>query len=272
MLFRTKYPSDEHTKGGYEMLPYVLEACVESLQSAKMAEAAGFTRLELCQNLLIGGTQPAFSLFEAIREECALPVRVLMRPRFGDFLYDEDENERLLKDIKAFIAMGAEGIVVGHLTADGDLDVELLKRMREAAGTAGLTLHRAFDLCRNPEQALEEAIALGFDTILTSGQADKAQEGAERLRILQKQAGHRLQIMAGSGVNAENIALLGQNAGLSAFHLSATVSQDSPMRFRRESVHMGLKGLSEYTRTVADFDKMKAAVEAWKKLQKAPKT
>lgn len=252
------------------MLPYVLEACVETLTAAKMAEEAGFTRFELCQNLVIGGTQPALSLLEAIQAQCSLPIRVLMRPRFGDFLYDDDENERLLKDIRTFVDKGADGVVVGHLTAEGKLDVDMLRRVREAAGTAGLTFSRAFDLCQNPELALEQLIELGFDTLLTSGLTDKAADGAALLGKLQRQAGERLQIMAASGVDARTITRLGTQHGLSAFHLSGTVSEDSPMRFRRETVHMGIKGMSEYTRTVANFDKMKAAADAFLKLQTTP--
>lgn len=240
----------------------VLEGCVESLSSAKIAAANGCTRLELCQNLVIGGTTPSPALFAAVRKACDLPIRVLIRPRFGDFLYDAAELAQILVEIRYFLNKGAQGVVVGQLTADGDLDREALARMREAAGHAGMTLHRAFDLCREPFYALETAVELGFDTILTSGQAETAQAGAALLRDLSKAAAGRIQIMAGSGVNAAVISELSELSGLRAFHLSATVKKDSPMRYRKAQVHMGLPGLSEYTRLEADAERFRAAAEA----------
>lgn len=244
------------------MQSLVLEGCVESLVSAVTATQGGCTRLELCQNLIIGGTQPSFSLFNDVKEHCQIPVRVLMRPRFGDFLYDTDENTRLLKDIKTFVDLGAEGVVVGHLLADGRLDIETLKHMREAAGTAGFTLNRAFDLTRDPFEALEDAINIGFDTILTSGQASSALEGRELLVRLADQAAGRIQILAAGGINADVIRILATHTKLRAFHLSATKTADSPMLFRHPHVHMGAAGISEYERKVADLETFKAAAAA----------
>ncbi len=163
------------------MKRYLLEACVDSVESAVAAAENGADRLELCGNLVIGGTTPEGPLFELIRERCSTPINVLIRPRYGDFLYTEDEFAIICRSVKNFRAMGANGVVIGCLTPQGDLDLERMKRLCDLAGDIHVTLHRAFDMCREPEQALEEAITLGCRTILTSGQKISCLEGIELL-------------------------------------------------------------------------------------------
>lgn len=160
-------------------MPYTLEVCVDSTASALAAQRGGADRLELCADLIVGGTTPSLALVRQVKETTGLPVRALLRPRFGDFCYDRWELAQMKESAAALVAAGADGIVTGVLTPDGVLDAEALRPIyeaaREAAAKAGrpvaLTLHRAFDVCRDPFAALDTACALGLSTILTSGQA-----------------------------------------------------------------------------------------------------
>ena len=239
----------------------LIEVCVDSMESAREAVRGGADRLELCANLLIGGTTPSPSL---IREAAKLgvPVNVLIRPRFGDFLFTQDEKQEQLEQIAQLKALGASGAVVGALRADGSLDTEFLAACRAAAKGLTLTLHRAFDVCADAQEALEQAAALGFDTILTSGQCATAQEGAALLAQLVLQAEGRLTVMPGSGVNAGNIAQLQAQTGARAFHLSAKRTVSSGMAFRRAGVPMGLPMMSEFERFVTDAQAVAAAKRA----------
>lgn len=178
----------------------VLEVCTHSVESAVSAERGGAMRLELCANLMIGGTSPDEDLFRMVRERVSVPVRVLLRPRCGDFLYTESEFELLCRQVKRFAALGADGIVIGVLTPEGDLDEERMAKLISLAGGCGVTLHRAFDVCRDPFAALETAKRLGVDTILTSGQQADCTAGADLLRALVAKAGEDVQILVGAGV------------------------------------------------------------------------
>lgn len=239
----------------------IIEVCVDSLGSAKAAVRGGADRLELCANLIIGGTTPSPYL---IREAAKLgvPVNVLIRPRFGDFLFTQAEKEEQLEQIRGLKALGASGAVVGALEPDGRLDAEFLAQCREAADGIRLTLHRAFDVCCDAHAALETAIALGFDTILTSGQKATAAEGAVLLGDLVRAAGGRITIMPGSGVNAGNIAQLAEISGARAYHLSAKKTEESGMLFRREGVPMGLPMMSEFSLYKTDEAQVRAARKA----------
>ena len=241
----------------------LLEVCVDSLESAREAVRGGADRLELCANLIIGGTTPSpYFIREAVK--LGVPVNVLIRPRFGDFLFTEDEKKEQLEQIAQLASLGASG-VVGALTADGGLDAEFLAACREAAKGLHLTLHRAFDVCRDAQEALEQAVSLGFDTILTSGQEAAAPSGAALLGELVKRADGRITIMPGSGVNDRNIARLWQETGAQAFHLSAKKTVQSGMAFRREGVPMGLPMMSEFERYVTDGMQVRACRVALEK-------
>lgn len=224
-----------------------LEACVDGIESIFEAEKGGATRFELCQNLIIGGTSPSYGLFLRARSATDLPIRVLVRPRFGDFLYTRHELDTMLDDIQFYKANGADAIVTGALQADGSLDLEVMKRLREAAGNLLFTLHRAFDVCLNPEETLETAIDLGIDTVLTSGQAPTASGGRKLLARLQKLARGRIEILAGSGIDVRSIELLFREAGIEAFHMSGKVGVDSAMQYRSPDVSMGAAGVDEFT-------------------------
>ena len=230
----------------------VLEVCTHSVESAVSAERGGAMRLELCANLMIGGTSPDEDLFRMVRERVSVPVRVLLRPRCGDFLYTESEFELLCRQVKRFAALGTDGIVIGVLTPEGDLDEERMAKLISLAGGCGVTLHRAFDVCRDPFAALETAKRLGVDTILTSGQQARCTEGAPLLRELVEKA-----------VNADVIRDLQPKTGANAFHLSAKRVENSRMQFRRENVPMGLPGLSEFSLWQCDENAVRAAREAF---------
>lgn len=227
------------------MKDFTLECCVDSVASACAAEAGGATRLELCANLIIGGTSPSPALFTRVHEAVNIPIRVLLRPRFGDFLYSADELAILCDEVHAFRALGADGIVTGCLTADGALDTEAMTRLIAAADGLPVTLHRAFDLCADPMAALEAAKALGVSTILTSGCKASAAEGAALLTALHEHA-DGIEILAGAGINAEVIRKLVHETPLISFHMSGKTVLPSGMRFRNPEVFMGLPGISEY--------------------------
>ena len=227
-------------------MPYTLEVCVDSTASALAAKRGGADRLELCADLVIGGTTPSLALLRQVKTETGLPVRALLRPRFGDFCYDRYELAQMEQSAAELVEAGADGIVTGVLTPDGVLDVDALRPIyaaaRRAAAAAGrpvaCTLHRAFDVCRDPFAALA--------TILTSGQAASAPQGAELLRQLVETAGSDVEILVGAGVSAGNLPALAAQTGARAFHLSGKQVLDSRMTFRREGVPMGLPGFSEF--------------------------
>lgn len=225
----------------------VLEVCVDSVESAEIAARGGATRLELCANLVIGGTSPDEDLYRMVRERVDIPVRVLLRPRFGDFLYSDAEYELLRRQVRRFAALGADGVVIGLLRPDGTLDEARMAELISLAGGCGVTLHRAFDVCRDPFEALEAARRLGVDTILTSGQQASCTEGAPLLAQLVAAAGGRPQILVGAGVSAAVIRDLQPQTHADAFHLSAKRTLDSGMAFRRAGVPMGLPGMDEFT-------------------------
>lgn len=227
---------------------YILECCVDSVVSAIAAEKGGADRLELCANLIIGGTTPPLSLFHEIKKAVSIPIHVLLRPRFGDFCYDNFEKEMLLYDIRQFEKEGADGIVIGALRPDGTLDLEFLTQMLTCSGNMHRTLHRAFDMCRDGFEALDDAAALGFHTILTSGLSNTALEGIEILKKLSSQAEKLgITIMAGSGIKADTIRTLSSSTSIHAFHMSGKMELNSVMKYRNPNINMGLPGFSEYT-------------------------
>lgn len=231
------------------MKQYILECCVDSTESAFAAAEGGADRLELCASLVIGGTSPSLALFEQIRKQCNIPIRVLLRPRFGDFLYTAHEFEIIKREVELFGEAGAEGVVIGCLREDGSLHMEQMRELIKTAGSMKVTLHRAFDVCADPMEAYRQAGELGIDTILTSGQEDNCLKGMpliRRLCQLQKE-GNGPQIMAGAGVTPEVIRQFLAGTDVACYHLSAKEVLDSGMKYRKEGVPMGLPGMSEYS-------------------------
>ena len=227
----------------------LLEVCVDSLASARAAIAGGADRLELCSALAVGGLTPYVQLLRQIQAESDIPVRCLMRPRAGDFLYTPEEIQMMADQIRELKAAGASGFVIGCLTADGELDREAMTPLLEAAAGCGLTLHRAMDVSRDLLKTYRDAAALGIDTILTSGGAGSCKAGMETIRqlIALREQENGPEILIGAGVSASVIeAFLQQVPGACAFHMSGKTELESGMRFRREGVPMGLPGLDEW--------------------------
>ena len=225
---------------------YILECCVDRLASAINGEMGGANRFELCANLVIGGTTPSLTLFRQVRKHTNLPIHVLIRNRFGDFCYNDDEIEEMCDSIKAFADEGADGVVVGALTPEGNLDERALKKFIEAAGKAKVVLHRAFDMCKEPFAALEKAKEMGFDTILTSGQKGNCVDGSPLIKELIEKAGKDINILIGAGVSADVIKKVYEMTGGTNYHMSGKKVIESKMAYRREEVSMGLPSLSEY--------------------------
>ena len=243
------------------MNKYILECCVDSVDSAINAAKGGATRLELCSNLIIGGTTPDVALVKEIRKYTDIRIHALIRPRFGDFCYSEHEMEIMKSQIRALKAAGVEGVVIGVLDVDGNLDIVKMQELLQEAEGLSVTLHRAFDMCKDPYQALEEAIGLGIHTILTSGQKQSAWEGRELLAELVKKADGRIDIMAGAGIGASVIEQLIPVTGGTSYHMSGKVTLDSPMKYRKADVSMGLPSLSEYEIWETSEEYVKEAVQ-----------
>ena len=240
----------------------LIEACVDSYASCRAAWLGGADRLELCAHLVIGGTTPSTALFRQVQRDIPVKMNVLIRPRFGDFLYSKEELEQMCEEIRMYRELGANGVVIGALTPDGDLDIQSMRRMMDCAGGMDVTLHRAFDMTRDPMRTLEDAIQLGCKTILTSGQQKDALTGVELLRELYDRANGRIDIMAGCGVKKWNIQEIHDRAGLVVFHTTGRKDAlDSGMRYRKQTVAMGLPSLSEYEIWQTDEEEFRACAE-----------
>ena len=240
----------------------ILEVCVDSYASAMAAIAGGADRLELCSALAVGGLTPSPALLQQIREVSSIPVRCLIRTRGGDFLYTPEEIRQMAMEISALRAAGADGFVIGCLTADGNLNVDAMKPLLKAADGAGLTLHRCIDVSRDLCQTYRDAAALGMDTVLTSGGAGNCLAGMETIRqliALRDEIGGP-EVLIGAGVKAAVIAAFHKQVpGACAFHMSGKTEIESGMRFRREGVPMGLPGLDEWHIPVTSRDAVAAA-------------
>lgn len=246
---------------------YILECCVDSVASAIEAEKGGADRLELCSNLIIGGTTPTLALFNEVRNNVSIPINVLIRPRFGDFLYSEYEGNMIKQEVVQFREAGADAVVIGNLTADGNLDIPQMKELIALAGDMKITLHRAFDMCADPMKTLQDAIDLDIDTILTSGQKDSWKAGLPLLKQLDEMAkSSDLQIMAGAGVNADAIKTMLAETDIHCFHMSGKEVLESGMTYRNPDVHMGIPGFSEFQVWQTSAEEIRKAKEVLRKI------
>lgn len=233
-----------YSKGEEKM--YTLECCVDSVASAICAQAGGATRIELCSSLMIGGVTPSLSLFEEVKKHVSIPIHVLLRPRYGDFLYSEYEYAVLKREVCEFIEAGADCIVIGCLTKDGKLDATKMQELIAMSKGKPVTLHRAFDMCQDPYEALEQAKKWGIKTILTSGQKNSCIQGMALIQDLIGQAGSGMEILVGAGVNQEVVRKFLNKTDASSFHMSGKKVLNSQMQYRKEGVSMGLPAFSEY--------------------------
>ncbi|MGI6074137.1 MAG: copper homeostasis protein CutC [Fermentimonas sp.] len=218
--------------------PYRLEICANSAQSCIEAQNGGAYRVELCAAIPEGGTTPSYGEMAVARESIDIKLNVIIRPRGGDFLYSPLERDIMIKDIQNAVRLGVDGIVIGCLTPDGQIDTALANELIQEANGLSVTFHRAFDMCKDPHKALEQIIQLGCHRILTSGQQPTAEQGIPLIAQLVEQADNRIIIMPGSGVNPHNVAKIAQATNAVEFHLSARHAIPSNMIFRNPNLSM----------------------------------
>ena len=218
---------------------YKFEICANSVASCIAAQEGGADRVELCAGIPEGGTTPSYGMIKSARECISIGLNVIIRPRGGDFLYSKEELKEMIYDIHVAKELGADGLVFGCLTPDGNVDMEAMRPLMEAASGTPVTFHRAFDHSSDPLQALEDIISLGCARILTSGCSPTALEGADLLAELVEKAGDRIIIMPGCGVKESNIAEIAKLSGAREFHFSAREPIESGMIFRNSDIAMG---------------------------------
>ena len=246
------------------MKEYQFEVCANSVESCLAAQAGGADRVELCAGIPEGGTTPSYGEISMAREVLSnTRLHVIIRPRGGDFLYSPLEVKTMLKDIEMTQRLGVDGVVFGCLTADGEIDIAVMQELMKASQGLSVTFHRAFDVCRTPEKALEEIIALGCNRILTSGQQATAEQGIPLLKKLQEQVDGRITLLAGCGVNERNIARIAHETRIHEFHFSARESVKSGMEYKNESVSMGgTVHINEYERNVTTARRVMDTIQA----------
>lgn len=249
-------------------MKFTLECCVDSVESAIEGKIGGADRLELCSNLIIGGTTPTSSLFQLVRSRVDMPIHVLIRPRVGDFCYSNTEFELIRYEVLQFRKLGADGIVIGCLTPEGALDVEKMKQLKEIAGEIKITLHRAFDMAMDPIATLEVAKTLGIHTILTSGQKNTCSEGKELIKKLVDHSENTIDIMVGAGLKAGMVKTFYKDTGAVTYHTSGKVDIPSQMTFRNPDISMGSSSFNEYTLLRTHHQNIRAIKEEIEELEK----
>lgn len=229
-------------------MTHLLEICAADIDSVHAAADGGADRVELCSALSEGGITPSFGFIKEALTVSDININVLIRPRGGDFIYSPAETDIMLADIEQARSIGVHGFVIGALDSAGNIDIKLCSRLIQAAAGLPVTFHRAFDLCRDPQMALEQIIQLGCCRLLTSGLAPSAEKGIPMLASLVRQAHGRISIMAGSGVSHTNSLKILTESGANELHASARESIDSIAGFRRHKVSMGAPDSDEYSR------------------------
>lgn len=243
----------------------LFEVCANGVESCMAAQEGGADRVELCAGIPEGGTTPSYGEIKIARRLLnTTRLHVIIRPRGGDFLYTPLEVERMEEDIRMCRQLGVDGVVIGCLKADGSIDIESNQRLKDAAGDMSVTFHRAFDRCTNPMLALEQLCELGIDRILTSGQQPTAEQGIDLLRTLNKAAAGRIKILAGCGVNENNISKIHEETGVNEFHFSARIPVKSHMQYANPNVYMGDKDADESTLMYTSAERVKATISKLK--------
>jgi copper homeostasis protein len=241
----------------------LVEACVDTPESALAAQAGGAGRVELCANLVEGGTTPSAGMIAVTRERLSVPLFVIVRPRGGDFLYSSDEVDVMRRDIAVAASLGAAGVVLGALTADGEVDMATTRQLLEDARPMQVTFHRAFDATRDPMEALGALLALGVDRVLTSGGAPSALAGVRTIARLVERAGDRLVVLAGGGITEENAGEVVRETGVSEIHVRGTARVESAMRHRRTDVVFGKPYVpDEFGRLATSAERIRRVVTA----------
>jgi copper homeostasis protein len=239
------------------MAGFILEICANSVASAIVAQEGGADRVELCDNLPEGGTTPSFGVIESARNNLHIKLNVIIRPRGGDFLYDNIEFDIIKRDIEICKKLHVEGVVIGMLLKEGNIDKIRTKQLVELARPMSVTFHRAFDMTASPFTALEDIIETGCDRILTSGQAKTALEGASLISKLIEKAEGRIIIMPGAGIKEDNISEIIRLTGANEFHLSLRTPAESAMQYRNPAIKMGsITDYSEYLTSNTDKNRV----------------
>lgn len=238
----------------------ILEVCAGSVQSARAALAGGAQRVELCGALEVGGITPSIGLLRQVRAIEGLKLHVLIRSRGGDFLYTDDEVKVMETDIRIARDEGADGVVIGALLPDGNIDERAVERWVKAAEGMNITFHRAFDVAANPQHALQCIINSGCNRLLTSGQAASAMQGLQLIADLQQQAQGQIVIMPGCGVNCNNAAEILKATGTHEIHASARKRCLSNMQFRPSGISMGNTADDAFDRYETDMEEVKRIV------------
>ena len=223
----------------------ILEVCACSVQSVLNAERAGASRVELCENLFIGGTTPSYGCLKVAREQSTIPIYVLIRPRAGDFCYSRLELEQIKNDIIIAKSLKADGIVCGVLHGNGKVNEQQTRELVELSYPLPFTFHRAFDFTPDPYEALEAIIRCRAGRILTSGQQNKAFNAIDLLTNLVERAANRIVIMPGSGVNSDTVPEL-VKTGAVEFHASGVTTVESSMTYRKKSLSLNGSMLPDY--------------------------
>ena len=243
--------------------PFKIEICVEGIDGLVAAQNAGADRVELCASLLEGGLTPSLGVVREALRVATIPFHVIIRPRGGDFLYSELEFASMLEDVKAMRELGVAGVVIGCLTADGQIDEARTKALVDAARPLKVTCHRAFDMTRDYREAIEALVRSGVDRVLTSGQRDTALEGADILKDTTAIADGRIIVMACGALDRDNIAQVRRATGVDEMHFAALKTLKSTMDFRNPHVGMGGTAIErEYEITVTDEDAVRATIAA----------
>lgn len=224
-----------------------IEIVVYNIESALRAQEGEADRIELCDNPGEGGTTPSYGIIESVRQNVSMDVFVMIRPRGGDFHYSNYEFHAMKRDISQCQKLSVDGVVFGILTPEGTIDKKRCKELIEKARPLKVTCHRAFDMTRDPFEALEDCIEVGFDRILTSGQQTQALQGATLIGELIKQANGRIAIMPGSGVNENTVTEIIEKSGATEIHFSATTFRESAMQYKNLTIAtMGSEEGSEF--------------------------
>lgn len=221
------------------MARILLEICCGSIDDALQAQAGGADRVELCSALFLGGLTPSLGTIRYARERLTIPIIAMVRPRGGGFCYTDAEFATMERDAGAAIDQGADGIVFGILTPDGNIDLKRTRRIRDIAGNKQAVFHRAFDVTPDPFAAVDQLVDIGITRILTSGQEDTVPEGADLIRRLIDYAGERIEILPGGGIKPYNLAEVVAKTGCKQVHLTAFKPASDPSTHQRPHVTFG---------------------------------
>lgn len=245
-------------------MKYHIEVCIDNLESLHRAIEGGATRIELCSSLALGGLTPSYGFMKKAADISPIPVYAMIRPRQGDFLYDQDDIDAMMIDIESAAEAGLQGIVFGVLNADGSINMPLAEQVMHRARlyNLGVTFHRAIDQCSDYPLAIEQIAQLGCERVLTSGLAANVEQGSAILADMVTRAAGRFSIMAGAGLTAQNVSDLVTKTGVREVHLSGKSSRPSQMDAITEQAKMGTAEVDDYLIPVTDADKIQKVVKA----------